>query len=131
MKIYEHKGKKHIIYAIFDGEITVVEAINYERVVVDRLPDKGTIVRVIEYRDGVLTDKTFINRIGEFVKNFQDRIELSIVVGISGIRKIFYSMFLKVAKDKKKRLLFDNIEEVEHYFNLKIDRDFALIYSDD
>jgi hypothetical protein len=125
IKIYLHKTNKKYYYCVYSEKITTAQIHANWRVFFSTHKDNNGIIYITEHKpSGSLGDSEVLQLMAEYADQYKDKIEISAIFGIYGIRNFFYKVFLAFSRQDINRKLFDSRAELESYFGISLDLDF-------
>jgi hypothetical protein len=113
--------KVHGICTTADAEFSTSVAAEYIKL----KNQKITIVSEFA-SDFIMTDKKFIWIVSNFADLYQDKISLSIIAGVSGIIKIFMTMYNAISNKPYKRMIFKTYDEMATTLSINFKNDFKI-----
>jgi hypothetical protein len=90
---------------------------------------KHKIILVFDFTDSVsFEDKSVINLLANFTETYKDKIECTKLSGISGIKKIYYNLYIALKPKPYKRYVYTTYQELVTATKIEFRKDFKKIF---
>jgi hypothetical protein len=128
-KYYQHKNFQHVIYFNFYNEVSKEDATEVVKILKSLYPVlQKRIILFQEYdKEAVLKDKQFLDILAKNAHDHFLNFESATIIGIVGIRKVLFNLYLNLKPGKMKRILVNSRDEAWALSDFKLLDDFILI----
>lgn len=128
MKLFTHTTDPSIIFVEFNGILEGKHADISGRFIEEHTSSNYQLTIIFHFLpDSILTNKEYLERASAMAKKLEPFISTSIWVGLTGLKKLFYSTFIKISRSKVKRLQKNTLAEVESFLNISFETDFTCV----
>ena len=124
-----HLHKKYFLVKI-EGILTVEDVKQSIDFASDYfIQTKHKIIIVFDFTDSVsFEDKSVINLLANFTETYKDKIECTKLSGISGIKKIYYNLYIALKPKPYKRYVYTTYQELVTATKIEFRKDFKKIF---
>jgi hypothetical protein len=128
VEFFRHKDGLPFYYTFYSGLLKNTYVEPDWKHLKDVYKDCGKLVRISEGHMGLrLDDYNFISLQAEYASRNHDKIHHSAIIGLRGIQKLMFKVYMELTPTSIRRIHFATREEGEAYFNYNFNTDFIKI----
>jgi hypothetical protein len=102
LKIYRHKEKPNVIITEYSQSVTAADVLTFREFLSQWKPETGKMLMVADFVNAFVTDSKFLGEVSKIDRENVDKFEMGYIVGVHGIKKILFKMFLSVSAGEVK-----------------------------
>ncbi|KER10369.1 MAG: hypothetical protein HY22_05750 [[Candidatus Thermochlorobacteriaceae] bacterium GBChlB] len=102
LKIYRHKEKPNVIITEYTQSVTANDVLTFRNYLSQWTPETGKLLMIADFVNAFVTDNKFLGEISKLDRDNVEKFEMGYIVGVQGIKKILFKMFLSVSAGEVK-----------------------------
>ncbi len=129
LKIYRHKEKPNVIITEYTQSVTANDVLAFRNYLSQWTPETGKLLMIADFVHAFVTDNKFLGEISKLDRDNVEKFQMGYIVGVQGIKKILFKMFLSVSAGevKNQRDVADSLDEAYQKCGVGGKHEFELV----